>query len=351
MNELGSKFDWGSNSAFLGGSGLRIDGACWYRSGRDALRALVCGSEERPSRVLLPALCCESMILPFRQHGIDIAFYRMTPELKGDMGDLLTKLCDGAMLIYMRYFGIRPFEDDFLAGLRERYKGLRLVEDRTHDIIIPRRGEDLLPDAMLASVRKWAALPEGALLVTGAETPAGESDRRFGDMQRAAMEMKSRFLQGSAEDKPENYLELFRRSEELLDDNTEPRLISDEYMSLIDSMDFEGMLSRRKRNTAALKELLAPLEKRDELKTLSPCPEEGCLYFPVLLDNRDAVQRHMAQRRIYCPVIWPLPEQVRGLCPVTEHTAAHMLAIPCDQRYSEADMELTVHCLAGALKH
>ena len=339
MPEYGSKFDWSSNAPYLGGKGLRMDGAAWYRSGRDALRALASLPGERPTAVLLPALCCESMVLPFAQCGLDVAFYRMAPDLSGSSEDLLAKLQDGAMLVYMRYFGIRPFSDDFLASLRTRYRGLTLVEDRTHDIIIPRQGDCFRPDATLASARKWAALPEGGLLVCDAGTPAGESDGRFRDMQREAMEKKSRFLRGSAEDGPEDYLELFRRSEALLDESSGPRAISADCMSLIDGMDFEGLLSRRRKNVARLKALLAPAEESGRLRFLSQTPEDSTLYFPILLDDRDAVQRELGRRRVYCPVIWPAPDRARGLCPAADETVAHMLALPCDQRYGESDMD------------
>ena len=77
------------------------------------------------------------------------------------------KLTDGTVLLYMRYFGVRPFTDEFLLSLRESVRGITLIEDRTHDVIVPRGEERFAPDAVLASLRKWAALPEGGMLRTG----------------------------------------------------------------------------------------------------------------------------------------------------------------------------------------
>ena len=50
------------------------------------------------------------------------------------------------------------------------------------------------------------------------------------------------------------------------------------------------------------------------------------------------MQRALAEKGIYCPVIWPVPQQALGVCEVAEFTAEHMLGVPCDQRYTPEDM-------------
>ena len=74
------------------------------------------------------------------------------------------------------------------------------------------------------------------------------------------------------------------------------------------------------------------------------------LYLGVLLEKRDSVQKFMAENSVYCPVIWPVPEQAVGVCENCEYVAGHMLALPCDQRYGEADMEHIAALLKAALE-
>ena len=347
--EYGSEFDWRSNDALISDSsqGFVQDGWQLYRSGRDAMKAVarIIGG----SRVLLPALCCESMILPFCANGYDVEFYKMNPDLTGDEADVRAKLADGAVLLYMRYFGIRPFTDEFLLSLRESGRGIVFVEDRTHDIIIPRGEEGFAPDAVLASLRKWAALPEGGMLETAMGSCAAAPDTRFGDTRREVMEMKVRYLETWEPELKKEFLGKLHDAERLLDESGEPCRMSAEYEALLRRVDFTALLAKRRANVAWLRERLAALDGT-RLRFLSGHPEESTLYFPVYLENRIDIQRAMAQHGVYCPVIWPEPEAVRGGCEVSRYVTEHMLALPCDQRYTLEDMDFIADTLIEALE-
>ena len=90
---------------------------------------------------------------------------------------------------------------------------------------------------------------------------------------------------------------------------------------------------------------LEPLRAAGKLRFLTERPEDSTLYLPLLLDDRHALQRALAERGIYCPVIWPEPEQAAGVCPVSRFVTEHMLCLPCDQRYGESDMDFYADCL------
>ena len=94
--EYGSEFDWKSNDALFSDTpqGFVQDDWQLYRSGRDAMKAAarIIGGR----RVLLPTLCCESMILPFSANGYDVDFYRLNPDLTGDeAGEDITEVAGG----------------------------------------------------------------------------------------------------------------------------------------------------------------------------------------------------------------------------------------------------------------
>ena len=347
--EYGSEFDRRSNDALMSDERQSFVQDDWqlYRSGRDAMKAAarIIGGR----RVLLPALCCESMILPFSANGYDVGFYRMNTDLTGDEEDVRAKLTDGTVLLYMRYFGIRPFTDEFLLSLRESGRGIILVEDRTHDVIIPRGEEGFTPDAVLASLRKWAALPEGGMLRTEMGSCTAGADARFGDARRAAMEMKVRYLETWEPELKKEFLDMLHGAERLLDESGEPCGMSAEYEALLRCIDFTALLEKRRANVARLRERLAALDGT-ELRFLSAQPEESTLYFPVYIEKRGDVQRAMAQRGVYCPVIWPEPEAARGVCEVSRYVTGHMLALPCDQRYTPEDMDFIADTLIEALE-
>lgn len=347
--EYGSIFETSSNRAFTReGSGFLQSDWQLFRSGRDAMKALARTAGRR--RVLLPALCCESMLVPFARNDYELVFYRLQEDLRGDERDVLNRLRDGDIFLYLSYFGIRPFSDTFLENLRTSGRDLLLVEDRTQDLIAPRPACGFQPDAMVASLRKWAALPEGGVLQTAlAPCPAGE-DSAFGDLCRKAQGEKDRYLADWVSARKQAFLAQFHEAETLLDEGGEPVAMSAEYRGTAANLDFGAIYAARRRNLLHLKARLEPLSAAGRLRFLSDSPADSTLYLPILLEDRDRVQRAMAEEKIYCPVIWPQPAETAGVCPVSCAVTKHMLALPVDQRYREAEMDFFADTLEKILK-
>ena len=345
MREYGSEHHWQSRQGFEGVTRRReIYAWRFYRSGRDALKQVA--RLHRGAAVLLPALCCESMILPFTLNGCPVRFYKLKPDLTGDEADVLSKAAPGTVLLYMPYFDIQPFTTDFLTRLRQ--SGVILLEDRTQDIIVGRPAS-FPPDYTVASVRKWAALPEGGILKTAAALPRAGADGRFGALRRQAMEEKGLYLENGDAGLKQDFLAKFHEAEDLLDESGEPVAMSMENRSYLENIDFAKVLSARRRNAQVLEQALAELTAAGKLRPLCKSESTAGLYYPILLENRDAVQQALALQNIYCPVIWPIPAQARGVCETCEATAAHILALPCDQRYSEQDMATIAETLKAII--
>lgn len=331
MREYGSEHHWQSRAEYETGQGkLDIDGWELYRSGRDALKQVA--RLNRGKKVLLPALCCESMILPFTLNGCRVDFYKLTQELKGDEKDIWEKADGNTVLLYMTYFDIRPLDNEFLKKLRDR--GVFLLEDRTQNIIMPEE-ESFIPDATIASIRKWAALPEGGMLKTGLPVPETKRDGRFAELRRRAMAEKGEYLISGEPELKADFLNKLHEADELLDESGEPIAMGEESREQLLKLDFEKILMKRRENAAVLEREL----EGTALKPLTKAASTAGLYYPVLTENRGEIQRAMAQQSIYCPAIWPVPEQAKGICSMAEYIAEHILAIPCDQRYTVRDME------------
>ena len=109
--------------------------------------------------------------------------------------------------------------------------------------------------------------------------------------------------------------------------------------SLINQMSFDFMKMKRRENFNCLYSLMnsdanTPIVNR--LVTDAECP----FSFPIIAENnRDKLQLWLADNGIYCPVLWPLPEDVYLNYKVSAYLSDNMLSIPCDQRYSVDDME------------
>ena len=335
--EYGGPFDTRSNEPFIRESpGFLEEDWLLFRSGRDAMRALARSLGPRP--VLLPALCCESMIVPFLQNGCSVGFYRLREDLRADEADVLRKAEQGTLLVYLSYFGIRPFEDRFLEKLRER--GVLLAEDRTQDLVIWRAPGGFQPDAVFASLRKWGAVPEGGMLQTELTVEIGPADSRFGDMQLKVMEMKSRYLASGDGALKKELLRLQHEAEALLDLDGPPAAMSEQHRRMLERLDLYAIGRARQRNLHRLRKRLEPLRQAGKLRFLSENAADSALYLPILLEERERVKLAMWEQGIYHPVIWPEPEEAAGICPVSHYVVSHMLALLCDQRCSPADMDI-----------
>ena len=348
MEYGGELFDLNANLPFAASGKTQIP-ADWelFRSGRDALRAFARLAGKR--RVLIPALCCVSMILPFRQNDCEVSFYRLREDLSADEEDAERKLTEGSVLLYMRYFGIRPFSDAFLE--KQRRRGILMLEDRTHDIWVPRDNGGFQPDAEAASLRKWAALPEGGMLKTAFDSCPADADSRYGDERFAAMVEKNRYLQTGDVELGQKARENARFADRLLDESTDAVRMAPKYREILYGLDFEKILEVRRRNLRRLQMRLEPLIDAGIARLMTGTPEKSGLYLPLLIENRDEVQRELIRRRLYCPAaIWPEPPEAAGICPVSHYVTEHMLSVLCDQRYTETDMDFLANNLIEILK-
>ena len=334
--EYGSEFDARANDAFVRAfPGFVGDDWLLFRSGRDAMKAFA--RALGPRHVLLPALCCDSMIVPLALCGCELGFYRMRADLRADEWDVLQKARPGTLLIYTPYFGVHPFSDAFLQRLREA--GVFLAEDRTQDIVIRRAPGGFEPDAVFASLRKWAALPEGGMLRTGLPAETDPADSRFGDMRQEAMEKKTRYLQNGDPALKRDFLRELHEAEELLDQSPAAPGMCGKYREQLLQLDLGEIGRVRLRNLRRLAGRLEPLRQADRLRFLSDTPEDSGLYLPILLDDREPVKKALWARSAYHPVIWPEPPRAAGLCPNSRYVVEHMLALIVDQRCSLADMD------------
>ena len=337
--EYGSEYDWLSNKDFITAHDSGFVRPDWqlYRSGRDALKAFARMAGRR--KVLLPALCCESMVLPFTQNGYEHVFYRISEVLGADEADVWAKLEPGCVLLYMRYFGIDSLSDAFLQRVRDRGDGILIIEDRTHDILCTGRAQRFRPDAVAASLRKWTALPDGGMLVTALGRGEGMSDGRFAAIRRKAMEEKSCYLENGDAALKAHYMHEIAAAAELLDESPMPVKMGAAEEEHLRRIDFEAMLRRRQDNALYLQERLRPLAERGLIKFMCPRPEDSTLYFCITLEDRDKLHQGLIAQAIYAAVIWPLVDGAGELCPVTAWLNRHMLAIPCDHRCRREDMD------------
>ena len=340
VREYGSEYHWEANAPFLCAAvpQLDLENARYYRSGRDALKAVAQWGKGRFDRVLMPALCCESMVASFVLHGIRPVFYRTNPDYSADFADVQSKLTDNSILLYQAYFGIPAFSAQQLQTLREEHPGTLLLVDRTQDLLRPKTAEDRFAHITIASVRKWTAVADGGLLWSdfSFSEPVTE-EPEFAILRDAALRQKSTYHQTGDARVKDAFRAKLAKANDCLAISVAAAAMSADSKALLNRLDFGEMYALRQENVRALGSVLLPATEKGLLDVVTFAPV-STLYFPILVDRQSRIQTELARQNIYCPVIWPVPKEAEGICPVAEDTAQRILGVPCDHRYTPEDM-------------
>lgn len=307
----------------------KLFGAYCLRSGRDALKAIA--REYEPCVVYLPALSCASMIHPFEIYGHKIRFYSLNIDYSVDLNSVVFD-ANHFIFVYMDYFGNESLSDKQLVELQSKYN-ITFVEDRTHSIFLERTRE-FQPDYLVASLRKWLPLPDGGLL-WGQVDRDFSSDYHFFNKRLEAQAIRHDYLMSGNEELKIQFRKIFSNVSEIID-NDEPALMSLYSYNIAKNTDVSSIVKKRANNAQAL---IGALSDSPLITFIQKNAYVSDLYVAFLVDNRDFVQNALSEMGIFNTVIWPLSEEQRNACIVSRYVESHMLAAPCDQRYTLDDMQ------------
>lgn len=311
--EIGSEFH---RMPFENGHGLALplSGSLVF-SGRTAIEAVLKRIPEAHT-ALLPSYCCDSMIVPFRNAGIGVSFYKV----EWDEG--LRIEIDGTadILLWCNYFGFKNEMPDF-SGV--------IVEDITHSLFskVPSHPQS---DYLVGSLRKWEPINCGGYC--SVEMIGEEPSEEFIELKKTAMEMKTEYLQEPKAEKKEQFLKLFGNSNHWLAENYSGRIIDPFSRDYLERIDVEKQREKRRNNARVLYEgLINNVQFMFSEKDMD-CP----LFVPILVPHRNEVRAHLTKNEIYCPVHWPRPEGCES------NIYEQELSLICDQRYGTEDMKRIV---------
>jgi hypothetical protein len=297
-------------------------------SGRTALEYIIRDMKaENPNirSVYFPDYYCDSMILPFIRHKIDVMFYHIYTNKAGFHIAYNANYCDIVYLI--DYFGYRIAE---VTNIAEKVYGTgkKLIYDATHML---NGMERIKCDYVFCSYRKWfysnaAVVKKNAPFLI---PPPKKINASYVLLREQASKVKRDYIEGKLHSK-QLFLDCFGRAEEILDRDYED-YGTEEFPTFN-----EEIILRRKRNAGIiLQELRKATKSFLIIETIEAddCP----LFVPILIPtgNRDKVRRRLIKQKIYCPVHWPLSEYHKG---VKNQLYVEELSLVCDQRYDIEDM-------------
>lgn len=318
----------------------------YARSGREAIGFILDEIKPKTKIAILPTYICESMLEPFLKRGYSIEYFGIDEYFNPNISELEIALHKNPdIILVIDWFGMDKNQE--VVSLAKKYsENLTVLADCTHSYF--NYVMSFEADFIVASLRKWFALPDGAIAINckgNFKNRLEFIDNYFFAKRKKAMLMKTEYLYNGEEKLKVQFRSLLSEAEDLLDN--EDRLIgmSPFSISVINEMDFDLMKKKRRENFNMLHNFIkgnmntyiTPIVNK--MATDSECP----FSFPIITEgNRDKLQSWLSNNGIYCPVLWPLPEDVYLNNKVSAYISDNMLSIPCDQRYSINDMKYIV---------
>jgi hypothetical protein len=320
-----------------------------YASGRTALHALLGHARTalNCSRVWIPDYFCQDVVPALRASGMEIIAYPATPfdrEITLGSGQRA-----GDIVLVVDFFG--------LAGrapvVADRQRGIVIVEDHTHD---PGAtwARSSSADWCIASLRKTLPVPDGGLLWS----PAGHALPAAPDLSAAhldaaasklaAMALKRLYLAGDPVEKS-SFRELYARGEEVISGSANAGAASAWTMAMLPWIPLERWRAVRCANHRRLGELLADVPRIEVAMPDDPASAAPVACILVCRDAalRERLRTELVRECIYPAVLWSLEEPaVSGISGAARELSRRVLALHCDMRYTDADLER----VAGAVR-
>jgi hypothetical protein len=284
----------------------------------------------RPTAVWLPSYFCGVVLEAFSGSNLLLNFYAIDEDLNISDDAWIATVQPGDMVIFIDYFGFNAWEP---YGMRVKERRAWVVEDACQAMLNTRFSSHA--DYVIASPRKFVGVPEGGILLAqhGASLPSEKLSPappqwRLGSLK--ASQLRAEFDRHGGDRK---WFELFRATDP--NGPTEPCPMSELSSLLLDhAVDYQGIAADRRRNFSRLAVALPGFALFREISD-----DAVPLGFPVRLRERDRVRQGLFDHEIFPPVHWPIEGVVPAEFESSHRLAAEIMTLPCDQRYSLAEME------------
>lgn len=308
-------------------------------SARGALSLLLDNWAPSNKTVILPDYLCDTEIIPFVYKNYKILYYRIHRDLSPDL-DMIAELidCNPYSCLYVQsYFGkdtlmtARKYFSEF------RKKGIVIIEDQTQAWLsnLPTRDTDFF----ITSLRKWLEIPDGGMLSSQIyavdQYYKRESIPELSNIFIEASMLKEKFYITSDESLKELFRPLYYKMNDIFSRDNLPHDMGLLSRGILAAADIGQIIRKRQENYLHLYNALKEVNFITSVIGMLNSGEVP-LYFPIYIDDRNDFQRYMCSNKVYCPIIWPKPEQIKN-----GHNRIYddILCIPCDQRYNIDDME------------
>ena len=308
----------------------------YYASGRAALCQILKSLKNRVNKIWFPDWLCHTMVEAAQKAGFEYEFYELSDKFIATVDALDSKgFKDGYLVLLINYFGLQDLTSTAKA-IKEVYPNAIIIEDDVQAYYCFAEETNPYSDYRFTSLRKTFPSPDGGLVYTKHSMPMATCPNTFAKYKIEAGVMKSH--RGKEGIKDEDYLAIFEKGSQLIDENYESVMSRDSEM-LFAGTDLQWVKQKRQENVAYL---LEGLKDRGINPMIEVPKDKVPLFVPVWLKDRNTIRKSMFQSEVFCPVHWPLEGL---LLKKGAEMAQHELSLIVDQRYSKKEMDLIISLL------
>jgi len=329
MREVGSEF-WAKGHSINTAKENNVE---YLLSGRTALRYIIDDifKTRKIRKVMMPSYCCESMLRPFIDLGIEIQFYHVDSDCKQyDYNN------DADVILLIDFFGYIDKKNVEIAR-NERERGKIIIYDSTHKIDGNKYIQEYV-DYSFCSYRKWFYCNFAEAIKyngTFSREYSLTTNDNYLNIRNSAASIKEEYIFGLTTEKKE-FLSKFAIAEQMLDDD---------YVGYLgERLDFNihEIITKHRENALYL------IKKLKESSNIKLWQEEVNaddvpMFVPILVEPciRNDLRNRLIEEKIYCPIHWPkTPKQN-----IKNEMYDMELSLVCDQRYNIEDMERTIRVI------
>lgn len=295
------------------GKGNPHPSAAWLNTGRNALE-YVLAILPSVRKVYIPYFTCDVVLEPFTKLGVPYEYYHINRRL--ELPSLL-QLGEGEYLLYTNYYGIK---DAYVRELHAQY-GTRLIVDNAQGFFMPP-----IPDCMMVySPRKFVGLPDGGFAYPRTE---GVDSLPFDVSKDRMAHLRLRQQYGPQA----GYAAFKENSRKLV--GLPVMQMSCETRQMLSRIDFDAVQTARHNNFA---QLHAALGCSNSLAIPDLSSFAAPLVYPYFSADAELKSRLIAEQ-VFVATYWPNVLHQCRFGDVEYELAEHVVCLPIDQRYDEADM-------------
>ncbi|HOF17157.1 MAG TPA: hypothetical protein PLF32_07585 [Bacteroidales bacterium] len=252
--------------------------------------------------VLLPSYLCPTILIPFKEYGINYQFYKIKEDLSIHTIDLQNKITKNVKAVFfINYFGFDLQEETKSLLLDTQHKGIVLIQDIVQAFYLPK--ECILGDYAFTSFRKFFPV-EGSFILS--KNKIDNSIKTF-HKKYFTHKLAGRFYRYAHYTfgiRESFFLNAFNKANNAYYVNKHMGFTRyDEY--ILNRMDLNKDKQLRKNNYSLL------LENFKDIALFKALPDNIYpLAFPILIKERDKIRKALFKVNIYCPIHWILSDEV-----------------------------------------